>query len=83
VLGDLPAGRVVARLGERSAILLGTVVGAVGVGLCLVAWTPLVLGIGVGLSGVANAVWGLARQSYVIDAVRPSSGRGHSRRWPG
>jgi MFS family permease len=69
VLGDIPAGRIVARVGERTAVLLGTAVGTVGVALCLVAWTPLLLGIGVGLSGVANAVWGLARQSYVIDAV--------------
>jgi MFS family permease len=72
VLGDLPAGRIVARIGERNAVLLGTAVGAVGVALCLVAWTPAVLGVGVGLFGVASAVWGLARQSYVIDTVPPA-----------
>jgi MFS family permease len=69
VLGDLPAGRIVARVGERSAVLLGSAVGAVGVALSLLSWTPVVLGIGVGMFGVASAVWALARQAYVIEAV--------------
>lgn len=69
VLGDLPAGRIVARIGERSAVLLGSGIGAVGVALCLLAWTPVVLGIGVGMYGVASAVWALARQAYIIEAV--------------
>jgi MFS family permease len=69
VLGDLPAGRVVARIGERSAVLLGSGIGAVGAALCLVSWTPVVLGIGVGMYGVASAVWALARQAYIIETV--------------
>jgi MFS family permease len=69
VLGDLPAGRIVARLGERSAVLLGSAVGAVGVTLSLLSWSPIVLGIGVGLFGIASAVWGLARQAYIIETV--------------
>jgi MFS family permease len=69
VLGDLPAGRIVARIGERSAVLLGSAVGAAGVALSLLSWTPVVLGIGVGLYGVANAVWALARQAYVVETV--------------
>jgi MFS family permease len=69
VLGDLPAGRIVARIGERPAVLLGSTVGAVGVTLSLLSWTPVVLGIGVGLYGVANAVWALARQAYVVETV--------------
>ncbi|WP_219416614.1 MFS transporter [Pseudonocardia nigra] len=71
VLGDLPAGQVVARIGERRAVLLGSAVGAVGVALSLFSWSPVVLGVGVALFGVASAVWGLARQSYVVDAVPP------------
>jgi MFS family permease len=69
VLGDLPAGRIVARIGERSAVLLGSGVGAVGVALSLFSWTPVVLGIGVGLFGVASAVWALARQAYIVETV--------------
>jgi MFS family permease len=69
VLGDLPAGQIVARIGERSAVLLGSGIGAVGVALCLASWTPVVLGIGVAMYGVASAVWALARQAYIIEAV--------------
>jgi MFS family permease len=69
VLGDLPAGRIVARIGERSAVLLGSAVGAVGVALSLLSWSPVVLGIGVGLYGISNAVWALARQAYVVETV--------------
>jgi MFS family permease len=69
VLGDLPAGQIVARIGERRAVLLGSAVGAIGVVLCLVAWTPALLAVGVGLFGMAAAVWALARQAYVADAV--------------
>jgi MFS family permease len=69
VLGDLPAGRIVARIGERSAVLLGSAVGAVGVTLSLLSWSPIVLGIGVGLFGISSAVWGLARQAYIIETV--------------
>jgi MFS family permease len=69
VLGDLPAGRIVARIGERSAVLLGSGIGAVGAALSLLSWTPVVLGIGVGLYGVASAVWALARQAYIIETV--------------
>jgi MFS family permease len=69
VLGDLPAGRIVARIGERAAVLIGSAVGAVGVALSLLSWSPVVLGIGVGLFGVASAVWGLARQAYIIETV--------------
>ena len=69
IIGDLPAGRLVVRLGERGAILLGSAVGAVGVVLCLVAQSVWLLGVGVALTGLANAVWGLARQSYLAEVV--------------
>ncbi|TQM16269.1 MFS transporter [Pseudonocardia kunmingensis] len=69
VLGDLPAGRIVARIGERAAVLLGSAVGAAGAALGLLSWSPVVLGIGVGLFGVASSVWGLARQAYIIETV--------------
>ncbi|MFC0454268.1 MFS transporter [Rhodococcus jostii] len=69
VLGDLPAGRIVAKFGERRSIIGGSTVGAVGVLVCLLAQTPWMLGVGALLTGLANAVWGLARQSYLADAV--------------
>lgn len=72
LLGDLPAGRIVSRFGERAAVVGGSVVGLVGVTLSLVAGSLWVLGLGVLLTGVANAVWGLARQSYLTEAVSVS-----------
>ncbi|MGI5217754.1 MFS transporter [Nocardia sp. CA-290969] len=69
VLGDLPAGRVVARFGERRSIIAGSLIGTFGVLLSLVAWTPAVLALGALLTGVSNAVWGLARQSYLAEVV--------------
>lgn len=69
VLGDLPAGRVVARFGERRSIAVGSTVGALGVALSLVAWTPAVLALGAVMTGLATAVWGLARQSYLAEVV--------------
>lgn len=69
IIGDLPAGQLVGRLGERRAILLGSAIGAVGVALCLVADTLWLLGVGSVLTGMANAVWGLARQSYLAEVI--------------
>lgn len=69
VLGDLPAGRIVAKIGERRAILVGSTIGVVGVALSLSAPTVPLLGVGVGLFGVASAMWGLARHAYLADAV--------------
>lgn len=69
VIGDLPAGSIVARLGERRAIIAGTTLGTVGVLTSVTAWNPAVLAVGALLTGFANAVWGLARQSYLAEAV--------------
>ncbi len=69
VLGDLPAGRIVSRFGERRSIIGGSSLGATGVVICLLAQTPWMLGIGALLTGLANAVWGLARQSYLAETV--------------
>jgi MFS family permease len=69
MLGNLPAGRIVRRFGERRTIIAGSLLGAVGALLSLLAWTVWALGVGVFLVGVANAVWGLARHAFVADAV--------------
>ncbi len=69
VLGDLPAGRLVGRVGERVAIVAASVVGGAGVVLALLAPHVGVLAVGLVLTGLANAVWGLARMSYLSEAV--------------
>ncbi|WP_433193374.1 MFS transporter [Nocardia sp. CA-107356] len=77
VLADLPAGRIVARIGERWAIALGSGLGLVGVLCAIFAPHAGVLAVGMLLNGTASAVWGLARQSYIV-AVVPRAGRGRA-----
>ncbi|MFG3619754.1 MFS transporter [Nocardia sp. NPDC047654] len=77
VLTDLPAGRVVARIGERGALGVGSVLGAVGVFAAIVAPNVAVLALGMLLGGAAGAVWGLARQTYLV-AVVPAGDLGRA-----
>ncbi|WP_066911687.1 MFS transporter [Millisia brevis] len=69
VLGDLRAGQIVARLGERRSIILASTVAATGSLMCLLAPAIWVLALGILLVGCANAVWGLARQNYLSLAI--------------
>ena len=69
VLGDLQAGQVVARLGERRSIVLASTAAAVGVLICILAPTVWWLCGGILTVGLANSVWGMARQDYLSLAV--------------
>ncbi len=69
VLGDIPAGQVVAKLGERTSIIVASTAGAVGVLLCLFAKTVPMLCAGLVVVGLSNALWGLARMSYLTEAI--------------
>ncbi|WP_245673691.1 MFS transporter [Nocardia lijiangensis] len=77
VLTDLPAGRIVARIGERGAIGLGSLLGLIGILAAIVAPNLGVLAAGMLLNGAAGAVWGLARQTYIV-AVVPPADRGRA-----
>jgi MFS family permease len=67
--GDIPAGALTARVGERRAMLVATVVAVGGLALCLATRGPGWLCAGLGLVGVASAVWGLARQAYLTEVM--------------
>ena len=67
--GDLPAGALAARVGERAALLLACAMEAVGMAVSAVAPSVPVLAVAVTLVGVAGSVFGLARQAYLTDAV--------------
>lgn len=69
VLGDLPAGWLAGRLGERRAMIVATGVVLVALVGCLLAPSVWVLGIGVTLIGAANSVWMLARISYLTEVM--------------
>ena len=74
LVGDLPAGWLVARIGERNAMIGASMLGVVGVLIALASPTVFALGIGMFLLGLATAVFGLARHafltSYVPEPVR-------------
>jgi MFS family permease len=69
LIGDIPSGWIVARVGERNAMLGSAVAALVGLILCIVAATPAVLGLGVLLIGIATASFALARQAFMTTFV--------------
>ena len=69
LLGDIPSGWVVARIGERNAMIYASLLSIVGLVLALVSPTPLVLGIGIFLIGISTAVFALARHAFMTSFV--------------
>ena len=66
---SLPAGAVVARLGERTTLLLAGLVDAVAMVAAALATTVWQLGLCVAVSGAAWTAFLIARQGYLIEAV--------------
>ncbi|MGH3361347.1 MAG: MFS transporter [Nocardioides sp.] len=66
---SLPAGAVVARLGERTTLLVAGLIDAVAMVAAATASTVWGLGIAVVVSGAAWTAFLIARQGYVIDVV--------------
>jgi MFS family permease len=66
---SLPAGALVARLGERTTLLLAGAVDAVAMVAAALATTVWQLGICVAISGAAWTAFLIARQGYLIEAV--------------
>ncbi len=71
ILGDVPAGALAARLGDRKAMLVASGVSAVTLTGCALARSVWQLAAAVTVTGASNAVFMLARQSYLTDAVPP------------
>ncbi|WP_063746887.1 MFS transporter [Catenuloplanes japonicus] len=69
VTGALPAGSLIARFGERAAMLLATAVIVPALLVAIYARAVWALGAAVFAIGLAAALWGVARQTYVTDAV--------------
>lgn len=69
LLGDIPSGAIVARIGERRAMLAAAALALVGAATLLLAPHPAVLGIGTLLIGIAAAAFGLARHAYMTTVV--------------
>ncbi len=71
ILGDVPAGALAARIGDRNALLVAAVASAAMLAVCALAGSPLLFGIAVLLTGATNAVYMLARQAYVTEITPP------------
>jgi MFS family permease len=69
LLADLPASVVVAKLGERKAMIYSAIFSAIGISASVLSSSLLFLGIGVVLVGFGHAVFGLARQVYIAEHI--------------
>lgn len=69
LVGDLPAGALAARIGERRALIIACLVDVVALIGAFLAPSVLLLSVAVFVAGLANAVFGLARQAYLAAAV--------------
>lgn len=69
LLGDIPAGWIVGRLGERSTMLGASGLAAAGILLSVLATSAGMLGAGMLVLGFAAAVFGLARHALLTSVV--------------
>jgi len=69
LLNNIPASLITMRWGERWAIVVAGIWSGLGMALCL--WTTQLglFGLGCLMVGMSQAVYNLARQSYMTDAV--------------
>ncbi|MCL1899509.1 MAG: MFS transporter [Promicromonosporaceae bacterium] len=71
IIADLPAGEIASKIGDRWAMLWAGLLAAGA--FALAAWAPnlWLLGAAIILLGVAGAVFGLARHSYLTEITPP------------
>jgi len=69
LFGDVPSGWIVARIGERNAMIYAALLAIAGLVTALVAPNPLLLGAGILLVGLATAVFALARHAFMTSFV--------------
>lgn len=69
ILGDVPAGALAARVGDRRAMLLGACAAGVALAGAALATHVVVLGACLTLLGAVSAVFTLARHSYLAETT--------------
>ena len=69
ILGDVPAGALAARVGDRRAMLIAAGIAVVTLLGCVMATTLWQLALAVTATGSTNAVFNLARQSYLTEVI--------------
>lgn len=71
ILGDLPAGALATKIGDRRALISASLVTILAAGVLVFADNLWLLGAGVLLLGATSSVVILARQSYVTEVSDP------------
>jgi MFS family permease len=69
LVGDLPAGALAARIGEKRALIAACALDAVALLGAFFAHSVLLLAIAIAVTGLAGAVFSLARQAYLTEAI--------------
>jgi MFS family permease len=69
LVGDIPSGWLVARIGERTAMIGAALVAIVGLAVATFAPNPWILAVGIFLVGLATAVFALARHAFMTSFV--------------
>lgn len=69
LFGNIPSGWLIARVGERPAMIGASALSVVGLVICVIAPNPIALGFGVLLVGLATAVFALARHAFMTSFV--------------
>ncbi|TAM90865.1 MAG: MFS transporter [Candidimonas sp.] len=69
LVSNLPAALTIDRYGERLSMVGAAIVSAIGLLLCVLPTSIWLLALGVFLVGMAQSVFYLARQTYLIDLV--------------
>ncbi|CAN5789556.1 MFS transporter [soil metagenome] len=69
LINNIPASMITMRFGERGAIVGAGIWSALGMALCLFTRNVWLFGLGCFMVGMSQAVYNLARQSYLTDAV--------------
>lgn len=69
LIGNIPSGWIVARLGERPSMIGAALLSLVGVGVALLAQGIAMLAVGVFLIGLSTAAFALARHAFMTSFV--------------
>ncbi|GAA1442891.1 MFS transporter [Leifsonia poae] len=69
LVGDIPSGWVVSRIGERTSMIYAAALAILGVVVCLIAPNYWVLMGGIFVVGLATAVFALARHAFMTSYV--------------
>ncbi|MEX1079258.1 MAG: MFS transporter [Homoserinimonas sp.] len=69
LIGDIPSGWLVSRIGERPAMIGAALLSVIGLVICLLSTNTLALSFGVFLVGLATAVFALARHAFMTSFV--------------